>query len=261
MKRIVFLLYIFICLCKNGSAQDNGSISNKTSNTNSNEKTIKSILPPQLSYPANESTIDIQYPVLIWLPPRPLYGMMVTYNLRLVEIQKGQTLAEALLQNPPLLNLSGLNNTFLNYPVDATPLRPNGYYAWQVAANYGGQSLGITDIWSFTLKKAANKDNSEMNYPVASKISKERFYITHGVFHFVYNNTANDKTLLYTIKSMDKGMAGIKDLPKVKLRPGMNKLEVDLKNNGKLKNGTYYYLEITDKNRQVYKLMYYYIES
>jgi len=257
MKRIILLLFLFICFSYSSNAQDKNNSGNKSS---SNEKVIKSMLPPQLSYPDNESVIDIQYPVLIWIPPVPINGLMVTYNLRLVEILKGQSPAEALLQNPALINLSGLSNTFLSYPMNATPLQADEHYAWQVAASYAGQSLGTTDIWSFSVKNNTAKKDEDMEYPVASKVSKERFYVTHGVFHFVYNNTNNEKTLTYTIKCMDKTVERITGLPEIKLNPGMNKLDVDIQQSGKLKNGTYYNLEIRDKREQVYKLIYYYIE-
>jgi hypothetical protein len=257
MKNLSFFLFlssVLIGLTSNG--QD--VYSTKSS---SNEKAIKSIRPPQLSVPANESVVDIKNPVFIWMPPNPVNTMLVTYSLRLVQVQKGQTLAEALLQNPPLLNLIGLTNSFLTYPADAVPLQNGSNYAWQVAANYRGQNIGVTDIGSFSVKKNEVKKTDVMNYPVASKVSKERFYVTNGVFHFVYNNSTNEPTLSYTITSMDKSMNKFKGLPKLTIGPGMNTLQVDLKQSGKLKNGTYYYLEITDKRREVYKLMYYYVES
>jgi len=258
MKRIFFSITLLTALCSiRGIAQD---ANNNSSSHKLNEKAIKSMLPPQLSYPANESVIDIQYPVLIWIPPRPIEGMLVTYNLRLVEILKGQSLAEALLQNPPLLDLSGLSNTFLNYPVDATPLRADAHYAWQVSASSGGQSLGVTDMWSFTVKKDNDKKDDNVEYPVATKVAKERFYLTDGVFHFVYNNTANETTLSYTIKSMTTAKQ-ISGLPVIKLKPGMNKLKVDLQQSGMLKSGTYYNLQIRDSRQQLYKITYYYTPS
>jgi hypothetical protein len=260
MKKLTFPIFSILFFCAGIYAQE-PSITSKSSNGITNEKGIKSMLPPQLSYPANESVIDINYPVLIWIPPRPISGMLVTYALRLVEIQKGQTLAEALLQNPPLINLGGLSNTFLNYPADAPPLHVDGHYAWQVAASYGGQSLGATDIWSFTIKNSKQEKNDDINYPVAAKVSKEQFYLSHGIFHFAYDNRANEKTLSYTIKAIGKSTGNIKGLPTIELTPGMNKLQVDLKKSGKLKNGSYYYLEIKDNKRQVYKLIYYYEET
>jgi hypothetical protein len=257
MKKFPFIVFFF-CSCAFAQEPDNTS---KLLKGIPSEKEIKSVLPPQLSYPANESVIDINYPVLIWIPPRPINGMLVSYTLRLVEIQKGQTLAEALLQNPPIVNLSGLLNTFLNYPADAPPLHPDGNYVWQVAASYNGQSLGVTDIWSFKIRNNEQKKSDDINYPVATKESKERFYISHGIFHFAYNNIGNEKTLSYTLKMMGGSVENITGLPNIKLSPGMNKLQIDLRQSTKLKSNTYYYLEIKDKKQQMYKLLYYYKET
>ena len=58
-----------------------------------------SMLTPQFAHPANQSVIDINYPVLIWIPQKPINGLIVPYTLCLVEIQNRQTLAEALLKN------------------------------------------------------------------------------------------------------------------------------------------------------------------
>jgi hypothetical protein len=251
MKKIILLICLIFSFYFKGNTQD-------ISRNATSEKTIKSIVPPQLSYPSNESVISISNPIFIWIPPRPTNGMMITYSIRLVEIQNGQTPSEALLQNPPLLNLSGLTNTFLSYPANAPSLNVDGHYVWQVAASSGGQSLGVTDIASFSVNKTDTKKVEDFNYPVASKPGKERFYITHGVFQFAYNNETNEKTLKYTIRSTNKKDT-LRGLPKLKLHPGINKLQVDLKLAG-LKNASYYYLEIEDKNRQAYKLMYYYLE-
>jgi hypothetical protein len=157
--------------------------------------------------------------------------------------------------------LNGLSKSFLQYPADAMPLHEDSTYAWQVAASYGGQSLGVTDISSFSVRKNENKKTADINYPVASKVSKERFYLTQGVFYFAYDNETNEKTLSYSIVSMDKSMHKFKELPQINLRPGINRIQVDLQQSGNLKSGTYYYLEITDKKQQVYKLMYYYVDK
>ncbi|HTA26702.1 MAG TPA: hypothetical protein VK809_02860 [Bacteroidia bacterium] len=250
---IVILLHSLFCF--NSKAQTNNS------DVGRSKKAISSIIPPQLSYPANEEVINIKNPIFMWIPPHPVNGMMVTYAIRMVEIQKGQTPAEALLQNPPLLNLNGLTSTFISYPVSASPLHDDSKYAWQVAASIGGQNLGVTDINTFTVNKKEDKKAEVINYPVASKISKERFYVSHGIFYFAYNNKDNEKNLTYKINCVDKSRESIKGLPEVKLRPGMNNLQVDIKQCSKLKNGSYYYLEIKDTKQQVYKLMYYYLET
>jgi hypothetical protein len=222
------------------------------------ERDIAPLSPPLLSNPANTEVIEITNPVLIWIPPRPIMNIQVTYNLRLVQVQTGQSPAEALLQDAPLLNLSGLTTNTLNYPVDAQPLQVGQTYAWQVAATYEGYNLGTTDIWTFTVKVPEPPVSESIIYPVVSKKSDAKFYVTHGVFRFAYVNRANEKNLKYTIKQADNKGTLLSNLPVEALKPGTNKIQVDLSKNPGLKKDSFYTLEITDTKKQSYKLLYYY---
>jgi hypothetical protein len=75
---------------------------------------------------------------------------------------------------------------------------------------------------------------------------------------FAYTNSANDKKLTYVIKDLSK-KENLKSLPELTIKPGSNKLEIDLRHNTGLRQKDYYDLQITDSKGQVYKLMFYYI--
>lgn len=221
---------------------------------------VAPMLPPQLSFPTNGDTVSMNYPILTWIPPRPLSGLNVTYSLVLTKIEGNESPSQALQQNPPLVNLTDLSNTNLTYPATAPALQPGVNYAWQVAASYEGYSLGTTDIWEFTLKPPPPPPSDVVIYPMANKISDGHYYVTRGIFRFAYINKANDKNLKYVIKRMDK-KENLKDLPEVSISPGTNKLQVDLRKNAGLKKDQYYDLQITDGKGHVYKLLYYYIND
>jgi hypothetical protein len=234
---------------------------NKSLGENCNEDLeVAPMLPPQLSFPANGDTVTMNYPVLTWIPPRPLSGLNITYSLVLTKIEGSESPSQALLQNPPLINLSNLSNTNLTYPATAPALQPGVNYAWQVAASYEGYSLGTTDVWIFTLKPPPPPPSDIVIYPVANKISDGHYYVTRGILRFAYINKANDKKLKYVIKVMGK-KENLKRLPEVSINPGTNKLQVDLRKNAGLKKDQYYDLQITDSKGQVYKLLYYYIND
>jgi len=180
------------------------SNTNKQLGVNCEEPEVAPMTPPQLSSPYNTETIDIKNPVLTWIPPRPMeQGIAVNYNLRLVEMQSNQNSSEALLQNPPLLNLNDLTNTYLNYPISAPELKTGSSYAWQVGASYEGYNLGTTDIWTFTVKGKEQPPTDDIIYPFVSKKSDAKFYVSHGIFRFAYNNKANEKALTYRITYTD----------------------------------------------------------
>jgi hypothetical protein len=231
---------------------------NKMLGSNCNEMEVAPMLPPELASPRNQEEISVQYPVLAWIPPRPLIGLNIIYSLHLVALQKDQNPAEGILQNVPILNLNDLTSTYTTYQVTAQTLNPDVTYAWQVGASYEDYNLGTTDIWTFTVKPSPPPPTDDVIYPVATKISDGHFYITKGIFRFVYNNKANDKKLKYVIMRMGKREA-LKALPEIEIKPGVNELQIDARHNTGMKEKQYYDLEITDSKGQVYKLLYIYI--
>lgn len=237
------------------------SVNNKLLGNNCEERDIKPISPPQLSSPHNEEEITVTNPLLVWIPPLPMLDINISYALRLVEVSSGQSPQEALLQNPPLLNLQNLSGINLNYPADAQALQQGHEYAWQVGASYQNYNLGTTDIWTFKIKKTVEKEEDAVIYPVASKTSDAKFYVSHGIFHFGYDNKANEKNLTYTIQSVGQNKERLKGLPQVTLKPGMNKIDVDIKHNPGLKSDQYYTLFVKDSKGQIFKILYYYTEQ
>jgi hypothetical protein len=173
-------------------------------------------------------------------------------------VTSDQTPAEALLQSPPLLNLSGLTTNTMNYPVTAPVLQTGHDYAWQVAASYQEYSLGVTDIWEFKVKPPDPIPPDPIIYPVASNKSDSKFYISHGVFRFAYNNKENEKGLTYTITKMDSKKTVLNGLPEMQLKSGINKMQIDLRKNPGLKDGNYYTLEISDNKKEIFKVLYLY---
>jgi hypothetical protein len=231
---------------------------NKYLGSSTDELEVRPMLPPELASPHNEEVITIKFPLLSWIPPRPIIGLSIVYALRLVALQPNQTPAEGLLQNPPLVNLNNLPSTYTMYPASSEELRPGVTYAWQVAASYEGYSLGQTEIWTFTVKPPDPPPADDVIYPVAAKVSDGHFYVTKGIVRFAYMNKANDKKLTYVIKRLDK-KENLKDLPELAIKSGTNKLQIDLRHNTGLREKEYYDLQITDSKGQVYKLLYYYI--
>ena len=109
--------------------------------------------PPLLINPENESEINEQYPLLTWLAPTPLKALgSVLYDIKIVEIFPNQTPYDAIQRNYGVLELRGIKNTFLQYPVTAMKLDSSKKYAWRVIAKTNdGNILGETEVWVFRL--------------------------------------------------------------------------------------------------------------
>lgn len=122
-----------------------------------NQQLVESIMPPYLVDPANTEVINTISPRLVWHPPLPVNLATVTYSIKLTELKRGESYAEALSQNIPLLQSDHLPQAELLYPSTAAALELNHSYVWQVAAFDGNEFLGITEIWSFRIDQPSTQ--------------------------------------------------------------------------------------------------------
>lgn len=92
--------------------------------------------PPVLISPSDEEEIYTPLPTFSWFPPSPiLYGMSITYDIKIVEVFNGQSAEDAIQVNNPIVLEEDLPSTFFSYNMTHTPLKYDTYYAWQIIAN------------------------------------------------------------------------------------------------------------------------------
>jgi hypothetical protein len=104
---------------------------------------------PRLISPPDGASIrgTRRYPFFAWTGgalPRD-----AGFELRVVEVLRGQAAEEALAANPPWFERSGLRMTSLLYPVRARALELERLYAWQVRVISGRRELATSEAWSF----------------------------------------------------------------------------------------------------------------
>ncbi len=104
--------------------------------------------PPRLQTPLDNAHITERNPRFAWLAPMPAVPE-VSYELKLVQVLRGQTPEAAMMANPPFFSASDLRTTSLVYPRSARPLAAGARYAWQVKAFNRGTLVGSSAVWSF----------------------------------------------------------------------------------------------------------------
>ncbi|MCK4397123.1 PD40 domain-containing protein, partial [candidate division WOR-3 bacterium] len=105
---------------------------------------------PRLISPKDGATLKEKNPLFTWTKPAPLPpGEQVTYTLRIVEVQKGQTKEEAMRSNKPLYEGKALSRPYFLYPTSAKVFDRGKEYAWQVFAITGGFEIGKSEVWQF----------------------------------------------------------------------------------------------------------------
>jgi hypothetical protein len=113
--------------------------------------------PPELIFPVDETIIEEDLPVFVWLPPMPLpLGDMITYHLCIMEILDGQTAIEATEANPAWFKETGILSTSFQFPISAREFEQGITYAWQVTAVVEDKNwvIGKSEVWSFNYGSA-----------------------------------------------------------------------------------------------------------
>lgn len=98
---------------------------------------VREPTPPRLISPRDGDSLVQERPNFVWSRPGNWTGP-VTYELKVVEVQPGQTYEQALRSNPTVLVETGIRTTTLKYPSRGRALDPFKSYAWVVTAVFDG---------------------------------------------------------------------------------------------------------------------------
>lgn len=141
---------------------------------------VENPTPLMLSYPENESEIEVSRPLFSWIPPSPVAASAgLNYRLRLVEVLEGQNKADALNINRPLIDLSGVERPTLMFPLDVADLEKGKWYAWQVEAFVGNTYVAKSEQWKFKVKK----EEEVVDEPIVFELKQELYneiYLVKG---------------------------------------------------------------------------------
>lgn len=166
---------------------------------------IEPLAPPELVYPYNETAIPEKQPQFSWLPPIPtqLFSTL-NYQILVAEIMPGQSAADAIQNNLPLLESDHLFTQNLIYPASAPSLEYDKQYAWQIIAKNNEMIVGSSEVWEFSIKqfeKGMGLSMGQLPYVQLKKEVQSNFTLFIGEIKFDYLNETNDKN--WNIKVTD----------------------------------------------------------
>lgn len=240
-------------------------ISNGTAlGVNCQEQTINLYGLPELLSPINDENIQTSLPILTWKPPFPLDIPNLHYSLRLTEFKPGQSPAEALKVNYPLLQTHHLENLLLPYPGDAYPLEEGKSYVWQVTAHTGPLEIGKTDIWVFhynqreTVLTSKEQPTKPESYRFVKTSLDGSYYQANQDIYFAYDNRYHEATLNYTIICQSQEHKALQILPIIELQPGINKIRLEGETISELSEEASYLLQVTNAKGKHFYFPFYY---
>jgi outer membrane protein assembly factor BamB len=132
---------------------------------------VKNFTAPELQYPADNTESSEPLPLFTWFPAFP--PGEVEYSIRIVNILDGQSPESSISANPAWFHAEHLVMEEMLYPVYANCLEYGERYAWQVEGFYAGNSIGKSDIWSFTCvtpRTAADEGSEIWSFETGDKV-------------------------------------------------------------------------------------------
>ena len=216
---------------------------------------IEPASPPFLNSPDDQAEIELAQPLFIWLPPTPAHLFNnLSYNLKLVEVNKNQNSSDALQNNLPLLNQSYISNTSFQYPASLQKLDTAKLYAWQVKALNNMLAISNSEIFTFRLKKQNEVSVKEANVYVTLKgLNEVPFAVCSGVLRYEYVNTYNNSIIhfeLIDVSSKVNEKIILSEENQI-VSYGQNFLQLDFANNKNLKNNHIYQLQVSGAKGEV----------
>ena len=225
--------------------------------------TIEPLSPPLLLSPDHQSELENGFPLFTWTAPAPVQlftGM--TYDLQVAEILPGQTENDAIQQNIPLFNQSGITSTSYPYPAGAPSLELEKRYAWRVSVRNAQNIVAQTDTWWFTIRNP-NKiiNSSTITAFLKLKKSQDQAYgLALNELKFEYLNETGDSVWEVQLSdiSKERKLVGEFSMDSIPLRFGQNLVRLGTNQLEFLEDKHMYLLELRNSRREIYRLKFEY---
>lgn len=209
--------------------------------------------------PEDESVIETQFPMLIWMHSEP-FSVLTSkdwFRLILVALDEEESAQSGITTKAPLFYVNKVWTHSVQYPADAPDLIPGNRYGWQVQRISNEFIIERTEAWSFTYLKP--KLPVEKRYVKLKRSLDSGFYtVTDEKVFFRFDEKYHSSQIACVIKSFgaETQLANSENTiyqDEVNYKEnGYNAFELDLEPLN-LKPG-FYILEVNNEKDQTFKL-------
>lgn len=211
--------------------------------------------------PDDKEEIYEYNPLLTWTANFPFISQL-NYRVRLTEMKENQNAQSSIKRNPLLLDQKSIPAQSIVYPISATPLKSEQYYAWTVDAYYGDILLGGSEIWKFKIKEdsvlvATTKNPTYVDIRI--EYGNYTLYAP-GLLKFKYtvHDVYRDSLKLELLSDQGKKLKLPKQYETLSAILGENKYEILLHDEMELKHKHKYILNITNNKGEKYVIKFIY---
>ncbi|TAE46461.1 MAG: hypothetical protein EAZ89_20085 [Bacteroidetes bacterium] len=153
--------------------------------------------PILLLTPQNGATLQTTSPMFAWTTS--VAGTPgITYTIRVVRIEEGQTKQAAIQSNPALFESRKMTGLSATYPLSSPTLQPGYTYAWRVIAEQNEQGVvAVSEVWIFRLAGPQPPDVVPAMYYEISDKTDAGYYLLHDdSLRFRFNPVYQEMPLL-----------------------------------------------------------------
>jgi hypothetical protein len=220
---------------------------------------VSPVGPPLLNSPADQSIVETYNPQFTWLPPTPVNIFNnLNYEVLLTEVRPGQAPADAIQQNLPVYRVNYTKSPYFNYPSSAMALDTAKNYAWTVIAKNGTVFAAQTDVWTFRVRNNMEKEITDASAFLQLKKELDGAVAAiSGNIRCIYTNEINDTTAKYELLALDASNA-LLNTGLVKLQPGDNMLDLELKKKVRLQEGKSYLFRLQNSRNEFWQVKFIY---
>ncbi len=213
-------------------------------------------------YPSEEGEIFESRPVFSWADFSGMEGY--TYDFKLVGLDQDENANAALRRKMPLVHINNLQTNQLLYPADAQPLENNKSYAWQLTLNYQGEKVISSEPWFFRYKEQDSliEIPRNLSYVDITELEDGATLFAVGEFKFKYpseEETEIQAKLFEHYKKSGKNKKVELTDNSFEVERGVNKFELDLKEQVYLKHLKEYRIQLETKDGKNYRFFIKYV--
>jgi hypothetical protein len=200
-----------------------------------------------LQYPYDEETVNSTRPSLFWTFSG--HSSLIRYQVSLKH-KSGKSNIEALNFGRTLFMLDNVTDQLVDYPIGIEDLLEGESYVWQVEAFLGDISLGITDIWAFSVGKPLDEENIPItkSYVDINEIKGEPILYVLGNLKLKLIESDRPSSINLNISKVSDKKQKVVSKETLEVKMGENYYDVNLADNYPVRHKKKYRVTISRKS-------------
>ncbi|MEM6261658.1 MAG: hypothetical protein AAGI38_04050 [Bacteroidota bacterium] len=225
---------------------------------------VMQINPPNLVFPFDKDTLAISYPMFTWTPMFPIgSAQSVGYNLKIYELQNGQTPLAAVQLNPAFYVQNNVLSTVHPYPINAPQFDSTKAYVWQVEGMINNGSIGKSPVWEFCFAQDSIPDtlDSDISCVELQRVPRGTIYLAREEICFRFDARYSEQVGPSNYRIFNEQNREVATNSNALSKISANTYRLELPFGTGFVEENYYVLEVSNELGEVFQLKFTYLKK